>query len=129
MKVKYLTFLGTALVLTTTCKIAAAQSSGPSTDVKLTPAAQTLLCKEFPQNSRCSSTSTPASSTPPSTTPANPPTSEQQTAPVNSDHNGTTPSGTNPPGNPNTTKPGSTIPPVGLPPSPGSQKQPYITPH
>ena len=128
MKVKYLTLIGTALVLATTCKVAA-QSSSNSTDVKLTPPAKTLLCKEFPLNSRCSSTSTPDSSTTPSsTTPANPPTSDQQTAPTDTDRNGKTPAGTNPPGNPNTTKPGSTTPPVGTPPAPGSQQKPYVTP-
>ncbi|MBV8885872.1 MAG: hypothetical protein JO235_18010 [Chroococcidiopsidaceae cyanobacterium CP_BM_RX_35] len=127
MKSKYLIFIGTALVATT-CKVAA-QSSSTSTDVKLSPPAQTLLCKEFPLNSRCSSTNTPANSTPSSTTPpTNPPTSEQETAPAGNDHNGTTPTGTNPPNNPSTTKPGSTTPPVGTPPAPASQQKPYVTP-
>lgn len=148
MKVKYLTLIGTALILTTTCKIAVAESS--STDVKLSPQAKTLLCKEFPLNSRCSSTSTSASNNstskapdaaqttspgnkaPGGTTPSDPATPattsiERETTGTNG-RNGTTSTGKNPPGNSNTTKPGSTTPPVGLPPSPGGQTKPYVTP-
>ena len=58
MKIKYLVLIGTGLTLAAASGVAIAQSSdtggknNPS-DIKLSPAAQTILCKQFPLNSRC----------------------------------------------------------------------------
>ncbi len=55
MRMKYLTLIGTALTLVVTGQVAVAESSSTNNpaDIKLSPAAKTILCKQFPLNSRC----------------------------------------------------------------------------
>jgi len=135
MKVKYLTLFCTALALATSSN-AAAQSNSDPTQVKLSPPMLTLLCKEFPLNSRCNSSTSSGTSAPSSITQPNPSPSSSSTEPNTTPSNTTQPStsapnnttgpGTNSPNN--TSGPGTTNPPVGTPPAPGSQNKPYVTP-
>ncbi|GAX35923.1 hypothetical protein [Nodularia sp. NIES-3585] len=65
MKGKYLTMIGTALILALTTNVAVAESSkspvtesdslsmNAPTEIKLSPAAMEILCERSPLNSRC----------------------------------------------------------------------------
>jgi hypothetical protein len=137
MNAKYLTLFCTAFALATSSSVAVAQSSSDPTQVKLSPPMLTLLCKEFPLNSRCNSSTAPSTSAPNNTTQPNTSPSGSSTEPNTTSPSSTTQPSTNVPNNTtgpranspnNTSGPGTTKPPVGTPPAPGSQNKPYVTP-
>jgi hypothetical protein len=136
MRIQYFASIGVAVALSTIGSVAFAETEpAKEAEIKMSPAAMEILCKNYPLNSRCKgnadASATPATGTAPATTETAPaPTTEA--APTTMPSTGTTEAAptTMPPAG-GTTMPDSTAPSGGMTapttPSIGAPAEPSLT--